>query len=75
MLRVLLWRSTGSPANGEPLPFTPLRRALGEEGLDLSQGDQTCVEDCPVCCEPILVHYTVDDDGQLDTVAVARENG
>ena len=43
--------------------------------LDLSRGDQTCIEDCPVCCAPILVHYTVDDEGQLDTLAVARENG
>ncbi len=43
--------------------------------LDLSQGDQTCVEDCSVCCQPILLHYTVDGDGQLDTVTVARENG
>ena len=34
--------------------------------LDLSQGDQTCVEDCPVCCEPILMHCRTDENGEFD---------
>jgi hypothetical protein len=41
--------------------------------LDLSEGDQSYTEDCSVCCAPILVHYAVDDDGQLLDVTVQRE--
>ena len=29
--------------------------------LDLSVKGQTYVEDCEVCCQPIEIHYTVDD--------------
>jgi hypothetical protein len=31
--------------------------------LDLSVAEQTYVEDCPVCCQPMLVHYAVDELG------------
>ena len=30
--------------------------------LDLSVPGQTFVEDCEVCCHPIEVRYTVEDD-------------
>ena len=30
--------------------------------LDLSVGRQTYVEDCEVCCKPIEVTFTVEDD-------------
>ena len=30
--------------------------------LDLSVEEQAYVEDCEVCCGPILVHYAVDDE-------------
>lgn len=30
--------------------------------LDLSVDAQTYVEDCEVCCRPILVHYAVEDE-------------
>jgi len=30
--------------------------------LDLSVGRQTYVEDCEVCCQPIEVSFTVEDD-------------
>ena len=42
--------------------------------LDLSVPEQSYVEDCSVCCAPILVNYTV-DDGVLTDVSVDRENG
>ncbi|MCH8961550.1 MAG: CPXCG motif-containing cysteine-rich protein, partial [Bacteroidetes bacterium] len=29
--------------------------------LDLSVEEQAYVEDCEVCCRPILVHYAVED--------------
>lgn len=41
--------------------------------LDLSAGEQTCTEDCPVCCQPLLVRLTVAADGRY-TVDVQREN-
>mgnify|MGYP005812569529 CR=1 FL=1 len=41
--------------------------------LDLSEGDQSYVEDCSVCCAPMLVSFTVDEDGQLGEVSVDRE--
>jgi len=34
--------------------------------LDLSVRQQTYVEDCEVCCNPIEVHYVVDDEGSID---------
>jgi len=30
--------------------------------LDLSAGGQTYIEDCEVCCQPIEVSFTVEDD-------------
>jgi hypothetical protein len=30
--------------------------------LDLSVGRQTYIEDCEVCCKPIEVSFTVEDD-------------
>lgn len=32
--------------------------------LDLSVGEQTYIEDCEVCCNPIQVYYQA-DDGEL----------
>jgi hypothetical protein len=40
--------------------------------LDLSAGDQSYVEDCSVCCAPILVNYTV-EDGELVDISVDPE--
>lgn len=47
-----------------------------ELSLDLSAGDQIYVEDCAVCCQPILVRLTlnVDDPAEFQ-VAVEAENG
>lgn len=43
--------------------------SCGEEiviPVDLSAGaDQSYVEDCPVCCNPNLVHVQLDPDGQV----------
>jgi hypothetical protein len=41
--------------------------------LDLSAGGQSCVEDCSVCCAPIVVSYTV-NDGALGEISVDRES-
>ena len=42
--------------------------------LDLSAGGQEYVEDCQVCCRPILLRFTVDHAGELDALTVARED-
>ena len=42
--------------------------------LDLSAGGQEYTEDCQVCCRPIVLRYTVDHTGELDTLAVMRED-
>lgn len=34
--------------------------------LDTSIPSQTYVEDCEVCCQPIEVHYVIDDETVVD---------
>lgn len=43
--------------------------------LDLSVTPASCVEDCSVCCQPMVVHYAVDDEGILAALEVEREGG
>ncbi len=37
--------------------------------LDLSVPEQSYIEDCPVCCKPMLVSYSA-ADGELDSLSV-----
>ena len=37
--------------------------------LDLSVPEQSYIEDCPVCCKPMLVSYSA-ADGELDALSV-----
>lgn len=41
--------------------------------VDASAGAQAYIEDCPVCCRPMVVSVAVDDDGEA-SVAVASEH-
>lgn len=41
--------------------------------LDASAGDQSYIEDCQVCCRPITVRVSIDDDGEPQ-VWVSGEN-
>jgi hypothetical protein len=34
--------------------------------VDLSAGGQSYIEDCPVCCKPMTVSYSVADGELLD---------
>lgn len=45
-----------------------------ESSVDLSAGDQDYVEDCVVCCRPILVGVRVDAQDQLSQVTARRES-
>ncbi len=44
-----------------------------EIALDLTVDSQQQVEDCSVCCRPIVIRYSV-VDGELETLEVAAEN-
>ncbi|MGY2376451.1 CPXCG motif-containing cysteine-rich protein [Pseudomonas sp. SDO524_S393] len=41
--------------------------------LDLSGGDQSYIEDCPVCCRPIVFELQVHDDEWMLTVRSENE--
>jgi hypothetical protein len=41
--------------------------------VDASAGDQRYVEDCSVCCRPMVIGVTLDADGD-PVVTVASEN-
>lgn len=40
--------------------------------LDLSAGSSTYIEDCQVCCQPIELRVTVNDEGELMAVEPQR---
>ncbi len=42
--------------------------------VDISAGAQSYVEDCAVCCRPIVVVVNVDDSGELESVSTRREH-
>jgi hypothetical protein len=44
-----------------------------EISLDLSVDEQQHVEDCSVCCRPIVIRYTA-ADGELVALDVVAEN-
>jgi len=45
-----------------------------EAGVDTSGGSQEYVEDCYVCCRPIVFRIDVGTDGKLTALEVQREN-
>jgi hypothetical protein len=45
-----------------------------EIALDLSVDEQRQIEDCSVCCRPIVIHYRA-ESGDLVALDVEPENG
>jgi len=45
-----------------------------ETEIDVSAGNQEYIEDCYVCCKPIVFRIEVDMDGELAGLEVQREN-
>ncbi|HEV2621887.1 MAG TPA: CPXCG motif-containing cysteine-rich protein [Frateuria sp.] len=43
--------------------------------LDGSAGDQSYVEDCPVCCRPIEVRVTLDGKGEPSAQVAGEAEG
>ena len=56
-------RSIGCPYCGESISVL----------VDDSVAEQSYVEDCEVCCRPILLSVTVDSDGDVSLSAVAED--
>jgi hypothetical protein len=52
--------------------------SCGEEieiPIDLSAGSsQSYVEDCPVCCNPNVIHISIDGDGEPSVRATAEQD-
>lgn len=46
-----------------------------ELGVDLSGGSAVYAEDCPVCCQPMTVRLTVDEESGDFHVDIEQENG
>ncbi|MGY2682056.1 CPXCG motif-containing cysteine-rich protein [Pseudomonas tolaasii] len=46
---------------------------LAEAVLDLSGGDQSYIEDCPVCCRPIIFDLQVHGDEWMLNVRSENE--
>lgn len=44
-----------------------------ETNVDPSGGSQDYIEDCYVCCRPIVFHVTADEDGNLLNLEMRRE--
>ena len=42
--------------------------------VDLSAGSSSYIEDCQVCCQPIAMNVSVDDEGNLLGVDARRED-
>lgn len=45
-----------------------------EANVDPGGGNQEYIEDCRVCCRPIVFRVTVDADGELSAVETYRED-
>ncbi|MEO8742570.1 MAG: CPXCG motif-containing cysteine-rich protein [Lysobacteraceae bacterium] len=42
--------------------------------VDASAGDAEYIEDCPVCCRPITLRMSIDDEGNLDGLDASRDD-
>lgn len=42
--------------------------------IDCTGGNQTYVEDCSVCCQPIVVGFSLNADGEVESIEISAEN-
>ena len=52
----------------------PYCGASFETAADTSGGDQEYIEDCQVCCRPIVFQLTTGTDGELQRVETRRDD-
>ena len=43
--------------------------------IDNSEAHQSYIEDCQVCCSPIMISVSLDTENQIESVSVRQENG
>lgn len=64
MNEAMLWTHRDTcPCCGSPL----------ELAIDITEGNQEYVEDCEVCCAPIVIQVMLDIEGQVSEVTLRRE--
>ncbi|QNU15331.1 CPXCG motif-containing cysteine-rich protein [Thermomonas sp. XSG] len=63
-MALLEFRDIECPCCGEPITLA----------LDASAGSQRYIEDCPVCCRPIMVVLEVDDNGATSVAGYAQDD-
>jgi len=42
--------------------------------IDLTAGSQRCIEDCAVCCRPVLLDIGIDAEGDIAGVTAQRDD-
>jgi hypothetical protein len=42
--------------------------------IDLSAGSQQYIEDCAVCCRPVLLDIVIDAEGDIAAVTARRDD-
>jgi hypothetical protein len=42
--------------------------------IDITAGDQNYIEDCQVCCKPIMFNVHIDADGKISEAEIHRED-
>ena len=58
-MRTLSEQPLNCPYCGEPISVV----------VDHSTGEQEYIEDCQVCCRPLVLNITIDEDGEASVVA------
>ena len=61
---VLEFGSAQAPADWLDLQCPCCGETIGTR-IDLSTGSQTYIEDCQVCCQPMVIHLECDEAGNL----------
>jgi C4-type Zn-finger protein len=71
-------QSYSSPGNNEAMEETDISCPYCGETLgvliDCSIPEQQYVEECQVCCSPILFRVTIDPDGNIAELTTTQEN-
>lgn len=68
-------RAATLAAVSKPRPVScPYCGETFETSVDASGGSQEYIEDCQVCCRPIVFRLTVDADGNLLDLEVRRDD-
>ncbi|SME93819.1 CPXCG motif-containing cysteine-rich protein [Pseudobacteriovorax antillogorgiicola] len=47
----------------------PFCGEINDSFFDLSQGSSTYIEDCQICCRPINLYFSVQEDGSFSVDA------